>query len=70
MSYVSTENYNEVKQTEEKTLIISKKSSNSNDVSFEIRTVAQEIQGSYKLTANTSNIIIMKRLVDVRLCEV
>lgn len=70
MSYVSTENYNEVKQTEEKTLIISKKSSNSNDVSFEIRTVAQEIKGSYKLTANTSNIIIMKRLVDVRLCEV
>lgn len=70
MSYVSTENYNEVKQTEEKTLNISKKSSNSNDVSFEIRTVTQEIQGSYKLTANTSNIIIMKRLVDVRLCEV
>jgi hypothetical protein len=64
MNYIGTENYEGSKQPEEKTLIFAKKA-NLNEVDLEMLTQSQDFKSSYKMKLQMSNMIVIKRLVDV-----
>ena len=68
MSYIGTEMFEGIKQTEEKSLILDKKE-NSRYIDLELTTQSQQDKSSYKIQLQLSNMLVVKRLVDVDLCE-